>query len=158
MRFQRCGFDPTYRRALELHRFHARHARRPGEIVTRIGSVESVASVFLRGRRASPTESEVRAVCRWSVWVGSTARRGARAGLGLDPWPNRSIPLPAASIPLRLSSRGRPGAAAGCSSGLTEERGALRGRERDRADRGGTEEGTWGRTRSCSRPSRPRTC
>ncbi|AWP05389.1 putative caskin-1-like [Scophthalmus maximus] len=49
------------------------------------------------------------------------------------------------------ASHGRPGVAAGCSSGLTEERGALSGRERDRADCGGTE-GTWGRTRSCSRP------
>lgn len=150
MRFQLCGLDPTDGRALELHHLHARHARRPGEIVTLIGSVESVASVLAR-LESILTEREVSGSRCGSaegfgveVWgVGC-----ARERLALDSWPNRSIPFPAASIPPRLSSSGRPGAAAGCSSGLAEERGALRGRERDR----GRTEGTWGRTRSCSRP------
>lgn len=148
-------------------------ARRPGEIVTRVEICGSVSSVPVRSEESIPTESgtvrTVRSDCEIvctcvcaRTWEGSVSphgvvveggRRGPALAVSERPIPRRAfIPSrPPPSLPPRDSSSGRPGAAAGCSSGLTAERGALRGREVDREERRGSE-GTWGRTRSCSRP------
>jgi len=74
---------------------------------------------------------------------GGGRYRGTSAGplaeIGAPP-----LPAAAASIPPRLSfQREGPGAAAGCSGGLAEERGALRGRESG-TERSERTEGTGG--------------
>ncbi|MEQ2158171.1 hypothetical protein GOODEAATRI_009484 [Goodea atripinnis] len=110
--------------------------------------------LFTRGTHADPVKSSrgvrVCGICREllrTAFASGGATSTCAGGCGRI----RSIPLQRSSIhssrhPPAPGPAGGQGAAAGCSCGLTEERGAL-----DRVDRGGTE-GTWGRTRSFSRP------